>query len=116
MGTAAGRVCASEYQASDLPVHWHDLGLDIMKLFCRWEKKPSLTVPTVSTMFLRNILLPLALSFTLALATATTPDPGEPLPTVDLGYGIYRASYYNVRVPRLRPLPPPPHFRLPCPY
>lgn len=52
-------------------------------------------------MYLPTFLLPLALCCTLAIAT-DTPDPAKNLPTVDLGYGIYRASYYNVHL--LHPL------------
>lgn len=44
-------------------------------------------------MLIRNILQSFAFA-TLALASPI----GNPtsLPTVDLGYGVYRASYYNV--------------------
>lgn len=50
-------------------------------------------------MFITTFLLPLALSAFAVSALA----PDTPLPTVDLGYGVYRATSYNV------PLPPP-HF------
>lgn len=34
-----------------------------------------------------------------AAETVSLHPPGTPLPTVDLGYGVYRASYYNVCLP-----------------
>lgn len=66
-------------------------------------------------MLLPSILLPLALSalkvgaltpaasfltpdlgYSVSTNNASTPTADTPLPTVDLGYGVYRASYYNV--------------------
>lgn len=50
-------------------------------------------------MFIHNVLLPLALSTVLSFATPTpTLSQRQDLLTIDLGYGIYRASYYNVLI------------------
>ncbi|KAL0634810.1 hypothetical protein Q9L58_006243 [Maublancomyces gigas] len=46
-------------------------------------------------MFVHCILLPLALSSISGAFALPTQTPPETLPTVDLGYGVYRASYYN---------------------
>lgn len=55
---------------------------------------------TLPTMITANFLLPLALS--AIAAGALTLD--NTLPTVDLGYGVYRATYYNVSTPSPSPL------------
>lgn len=46
-------------------------------------------------MIIANYFLPLA--FSAIAVGALTPDTS--LPTVDLGYGVYRATYYNAPTP-----------------
>lgn len=61
----------------------------------------------ISIMFVHYILLPLSLSSISGVFALPTQTPPDTLPTVDLGYGVYRASYYNVCIS-------PPSIAPPC--